>query len=135
LASEELVVVCPPGHRLAGRQKIDPSELDGEKFVAFQGNIPTRRHIDRMLKAHRVTVDAVMEFDNIELIKRAIEVGSGLSILPRDNVEREIFHGDLASVRFTRSDQWTRPVGIVRRRGKAPGPAERMFLAILRQKP
>ena len=135
LANEEMVMVCSPNHRLAGKTTIDSSELDGEKFVAFEANIPTRRFVDRLLKNERVTVQVTMEFDNIELLKRAIEVGSGISILPRGNVEREVAHGDLAYCRFTRPDKYLRPVGIVRRRGKAPSPAERMFLALLRSKP
>jgi DNA-binding transcriptional LysR family regulator len=135
LASEELVVVCPPKHRLAGRERLAPADLRGEKFVAFEPNIPTRRHIDKFLKAERVSVQVVMEFDNIELMKRAVEVGCGVSILPKGNVEREVAHGELVYVRFARPERCVRPVGIVRRRGKAPSPAERMFLALLRSKP
>ena len=135
LASEELVAVFPTGHTLGQRKKIPLCELHGEKFIAFQRNIPTRRHIDKILKRNKVQVEIVMEFDNIELLKRAIMVGAGVSILPRDNVEKEAAYKDLAYTRFTDgSGQISRPVGIVRRRGKAPTPAERMFLGLLRTK-
>ncbi len=134
LTREELVVVCPPNHRLAGRKTVSPRELDGEKFVAFTRNIPTRRALDKLLKSRRIDVEIAMEFDNTELLKRAIYVEAGLSILPRDSVELEASHGDLAYVRFRDPSQWTRPVGIIRHRGKAPAPAERMFLAMLREK-
>ena len=132
LAGEELVMVCSPGHRLAGRRRVDPADLKGEDFVAFEANVPTRRYIDRILKRRRVGVNVVMEFDNIELLKRAISVGAGLGILPRDNVRREASYGDLAYVRFRDPEKWIRPVAILRRRGRAPGPAEKTFLAILR---
>jgi LysR family transcriptional regulator, transcriptional activator of the cysJI operon len=135
LASEELVVVCAPDHKLAKRPQIDPADLGGEDFIAFGANIPTRRNIDKMLKAERVTVQVKMEFDNIELLKRAIEVGAGISILPLGNIEREAADGHLAYSRFRRPGKWVRTLGIVRHRGKAAGPAERMFLAILRSKP
>jgi DNA-binding transcriptional LysR family regulator len=135
LASEELVVVCAPGHRLARRGRIDLADLNGEKFVAFQENIPTRHLIDRLLKEQRVEVNVVMQFDNVELLKRAVEVGSGLGILPLDNVRKEVEYGDLACVHLRQAERWRRPVAIIRRRGKAPGPAERMFLKILRSKP
>ena len=135
LTREELVVVCPSEHPLAKAGSVVPADLAGERFVAFAPNIPTRRAIDRLLKKHRVKVEIVMEFDNIELLKRAIYIGAGLSILPRDNVEREAGHGDLAYVRFKDRQPWVRPVAIVRHRGKAPTPAERMFLALLHAKP
>jgi DNA-binding transcriptional LysR family regulator len=135
LASEELVVVVPPDHPLAKRQKIAMAQLDGEKFVAFERNIPTRRHIDRILRRHGVSAEMVMEFDNVELLKRAVMVGAGVSILPRGNVEKEAAYGDLAFVRVGGlSDQMVRPVAIIRRRGKSPGPAERTFLGLLRSK-
>ncbi len=136
LASEELVAVVPPDHPLAWRKKIDISQLDGEDFVGFHRNIPTRRMIDKVLKRQKVQVNIVMEFDNIELLKRAIMVGSGVSILPKDNVEKEAAYKDLSYARLTGLRQpMTRPVAIIRRRGKAPGPAERMFLGLLRTKP
>jgi LysR family transcriptional regulator, transcriptional activator of the cysJI operon len=131
LAQEELVLVCSPEHRLASKKVVDPSDLEGEDFVGFAGGIPTRRFIDRLLKKERVRVNIVMEFDNIELLKRAVEVNAGISILPRDNIGREVEGGYLSLARFRRRGNWVRPLGILRRRGKATGPAERMFLGIL----
>jgi DNA-binding transcriptional LysR family regulator len=135
LASEELVMVCAPTHRLAAREAVDPCDLEGENFVAFEANIPTQRLIDRLLKADDVHVNVTQEFDNIELLKRAVEVDTGLSILPAGNVEREVAEEHLAAIPFRRPSKWVRPVAILRHRGKAPGPAERIFLAILRSKP
>jgi DNA-binding transcriptional LysR family regulator len=134
LAQEEMVVVCAPKHRLAGTKQVAASQLEGERFVAFEQNVPTRRHLDRMLKAQGVKVNVVSEFDNTELLKRAVEIDAGLSILPRDNVQREVDHGDLSAVAFADGSKWLRPLGILRRRGKAPSPAERIFLSILRGK-
>jgi DNA-binding transcriptional LysR family regulator len=133
-AKEELGLVCSPKHRLANKGKVDPADLHGEKFVGFHQNIPTRRYIDRMLKRYKVEVAIVSEFDNTELLKRAVEINAGVSILPRDNVQREVDYGDLVYVPFSDGEKWVRPLGILRRRGKAPGPAERMFLSILRGK-
>jgi DNA-binding transcriptional LysR family regulator len=133
-AKEDLGLVCSPKHRLANKGKVEPADLHGEKFVGFHQNIPTRRYIDRMLKRHKTEVIIVSEFDNAELLKRAVEINAGVSILPRDNVQREIAYGDMVYVPFSDGDKWLRPLGILRRRGKAPGPAERMFLSILRAK-
>ncbi len=132
LASEELVAVFAPDHPLAGRKKIRAADLDGQDFVAFQANIPTRRHIERLLRNDHVEVNVTMEFDNIELLKRAVMIGAGATILPRDNIEREAQYGDLSYATLDNPRQWRRPVGILRRRGRAASPAERMFLALLR---
>lgn len=131
LLDEQLVVAVPPGHKLAEASTVEPKDLADEEFIAFEGNIPTRRHIDKLLKSARMQVNVKLEFDNIELLKRAIMVGSGVSILPQDNVELEASRGDLAIVPFKDSDTWVRPVGILRRRGRQPSPAEEQFLALL----
>jgi len=131
-ASESLVMVCSPDHRLARRKEIDPAVLKGERFVAFEANVPTRRHIDRVLKRYRVAVDIAMEFDNNETLKRAVEVGAGLSILPRNNVEREVAAGHLCIVPFRDPTCWVRRIAIIRRRGKTHTKSEMMFLRTLR---
>jgi LysR family transcriptional regulator, transcriptional activator of the cysJI operon len=132
LAGEEMVAVFWPRHRLAKRKQIVPADLQGEKFVAFEANIPTRRNLDRLLKESRVPVSVVMEFDNIELIKRAIEVEAGVSILPRESVQREARYGELSFAQFEDSQRWLRPLAVIRRRGKNSSPAERMFLELLK---
>lgn len=135
LANEELVAVFPPAHALAKRSRIEPGDLEGEKFIAFESSIPTRRHIDKLLMECGVRPNVVMEFDNIELLKRAITVDAGVSILPRENIVREANYGELAFARFRQGETWFRPVGILRRSGKVTSAAERMFLAILRSRP
>jgi DNA-binding transcriptional LysR family regulator len=135
LAGEELVAVFGRRHRLARRKTLVAADLEGEKFVAFDADIPTRRAIDRLLKQSGTAVRVVMEFDNIELIKRAVEVEAGVSILPRESVQREARWGELAYARFQDAQRWVRPLAVIRRRGKASSPAERMFLEILRATP
>ena len=132
LATEQMVLVCSPSHRLANRKRIDPSDLKDERFVAFEANVPTRRFIDRVLKRCRVAVNVVMEFDNTDTLKRAIEVDSGLGILPEGNVKREIATGYLCSVPFIDPSKWVRKIGIIQRRGKTTTQAVRMFLRVLR---
>jgi DNA-binding transcriptional LysR family regulator len=132
LLEEELVAVFPPKHRLATHKVIQAKDLSEEAFVAFQDNIPTRRHIDKLLKSHHVTVKVAIQFDNIELLKRAIMVGAGVSILPRQDVSLEASRGDLAFARFKDPQCWKRPIGVLRRRGRQPSLAEKMFLGILK---
>lgn len=127
---EKLVLACAPTHRLARRRTVRLAELNGEPFIAFEGDIPTRKTIDRVLRTHHVAVDTVMEFDNVETIKRSVEVGTGVSILPASTVTRETKGGMLATSDFAEGP-FTREVGIIHRRGRALGAAAREFIRLI----
>ena len=73
-----------------------------------------------------------MEFDNNETLKRAVEIGAGVSILPRGVIEREVVTGSLSFAKFRNPSKWVRPLGILRTRGRASTPAEAKFLAMLK---
>ncbi|HEX8709104.1 MAG TPA: LysR family transcriptional regulator [Pyrinomonadaceae bacterium] len=130
LAGDRLVLICPPAHPLAGRKKVRAAELSGQDFVLFERDIPTRRATDRILKSHGVTVCRVAEFDNIETIKRAVEVGFGAAIVPRASILDEQKSGQLAVVALA-EPEWTRTIGIIHRSDRTPGQAARKFIELL----
>ena len=68
-----------------------------------------------------------MEFDNIETIKRAVEVGSGVAIVPDTTVVDAVQRRTLAQVAFTEG-RFTRTVGVIHRRGRVLSPAARAFI-------
>ena len=127
---EKLVLVCAPGHPLARRRKVRLAEIAGTPFIAFERDIPTRRTIDGILRRHHVRVEIAMEFDNIETIKRSVEVGSGLSILPETTLVNEVRSGLLATRDFAEGP-FVRDVGIIHRRGRVLGSAARAFMNLL----
>jgi DNA-binding transcriptional LysR family regulator len=133
MTDEQLVFVCAPEHPLAGAQTVQPGQLNGQRFVAFLPNIPTRKHIDRLLRAARAKPKIALEFDNVETLKRAVEVNAGLSILPEATVADEVEDGYLCSARLEGPEQWIRKLGIIRRRGKEPAPAEQEFFELIRR--
>jgi len=128
---EEMVLVCPPAHRLARARSAAPAEIRGETFVGFDRGLVIRRQVDRFLKRHGVAVHVPIEFDNVEAIKRAVEVGAGISILPRPTLEREAALGTLRVVPFSGA-RFVRPMGIIRRRGKRLSPRAEQFIQALR---
>lgn len=132
LRSEPMAFVCHPNHRLARRKRVEPGDLNGEPFVAFDRELTIRRAIDRALRQHGARVNIVMEFDNIETIKQAIMIEAGVSILPRHTVEKEAGIGTLAVVPFGIPDL-VRPVGIIHRRQKPLTPAVSRFIQLLQQ--
>jgi LysR family transcriptional regulator, transcriptional activator of the cysJI operon len=133
LPGDRLVLICPPSHALASRRKVKASELNGQGFVLFERDIPTRRATDRILKSYGVTVKRVAEFDNIETIKRAVEVGFGIAIVPRPSVLDEQRSGQLA-VAALAEPEWTRTVGIIHRSDRHLGVAAKKFIELLAQK-
>ncbi len=133
LRSEPMVLVAHPSHRLARRRLVEPSDLNGEKFVAFDHDLAIRKAIDRALKQRGVKVDVVMEFDNVETIKQAIGINAGVSILPRPTVLKELGIRTLAAAPLA-IPGLVRPIGIIHRRAKRLTPAVARFIEQL-QKP
>jgi DNA-binding transcriptional LysR family regulator len=132
LRSEPMVLVAHPSHRLARRRSVTPADLQGERFVAFDRDLPIRRAIDRALKQQEVAVEVVMEFDNVETIKQAIGINSGVSILPRPTVLKESEMRTLAVVPLGLPGL-VRPVGIIHRRGRRLTPVVARFIEQLQQ--
>ena len=75
-----------------------------------------------------------MEFDNIETIKRAVEINSGISILPQTAILPEVGGGTIKAIPFS-NESFFRPTGIILRKGKILSQAGRYFIELLRKKP
>ena len=114
---ETMVVACHPEHELAKEREIGFDQISGEKFVGFDKDLVIRKEIDRFLKRKSVESEVVLEFDNIEAIKRAVEIASGISILPATTLDNEVKNGLLAAVPF-KTQELIRPLGIIHRKGK-----------------
>jgi len=121
-----------PVPRLARKKRLRAADLQGQSFILFERDIPTRRATDRNLRAHGVTIQRAAEFDNIETIKRAVEVGLGAAIVPRPSVLDEQRSGQLAVVPLAEAE-WERSVGVVYRSDRALGTAARKFVELLRR--
>lgn len=130
---EPLVLVCSPKHPLSNEQQIDIHRLQFERFITFDKDVPTRAWIDSILERYNVAVRPVMEFDNIETVKRAVEINSGLSILPQTAVLQEIGSGTVRAINFS-NEEFIRPTGIIVRKGKILGQAGRYLIELLRKK-
>ncbi|CAN5486980.1 LysR family transcriptional regulator [soil metagenome] len=130
MASDRLVLICPPGHEFAERTQIKVTELQERDFVLFERDVPTRKATDKILKSYGVGIRKVAEFDNIETIKRAVEVGFGLAIVPHPSVMDEERNNQLAVVELAEKD-WIRPVGVVYRTDRTLSVAAKKFVQLL----
>ncbi|MGI8469767.1 MAG: LysR family transcriptional regulator [Pyrinomonadaceae bacterium] len=130
MLSDRLVLICPPDHKFAKLKKIKAKELKGLDFVLFERDVPTRKATDKILKSHGVEVRKAAEFDNIETIKRAVEVGFGLAIVPYPSVIDEERNNQLAVVEFAEKE-WVRPVGVIYRSDRNLSLAAKKFVQLL----
>ncbi len=131
--NEKLVLVCNRDHPFADKFEIDIHELQMQRFISFGYDVPTRDLIDDILKKHSVVVNSAMEFDNTETIKRAVEIGSGVCILPENTIQSEIQSGTLRAINFS-NESFYRPTGIIIRKNKVFAESTRYLVELLRQK-
>lgn len=131
LRKDVMVLICHPEHLLAKRKTVKLAELNGAKFIGFQPDIPTRQAIDKVLKEHEVQVQHVMEFDNIETVKRAVEINAGVAIVPQGTVEQEISKQTLVETRLE-DVQFHRPLAAIYKKNKVLSPAMKQFISILK---
>lgn len=129
--NEPLVLVCSPRHLLANEIQIDIRKVQFEKFICFSSDVPTRKWIDNILSSYNVVVNPTMEFDNTETIKRAVEINSGVTILPASVIEQEVSNGSLRAISFN-NQNFVRPTGIIVRKNKMYSQACKHFIELLR---
>ena len=130
---EPLVLVCSPKHPLAGESEFDIHKVQFERFIGFEKDVPTRVWIDNILQRYNIVVRPVMEFDNIETVKRAVEINSGISILPRTAILQELSSATMKAICFS-NESFYRPTGIIVRKDKILSQAGRYFIELLRKK-
>ncbi len=127
---ETMVLAASPAHPLAANTSITPKDLDGQNYIAFDDDLSIRRRIDRFLRDAGVEVHVAMQFDNIQMIKEAVALGSGVSILPERTMLAEIEQRRLIAIPMA-APGLVRPVGIVHRRRKKLNRAAQSFLELL----
>ena len=130
LREDRLVLVCPPQHPLAKHRSASIKKLAGEPLVGFERDIPTRKETDRVLRRHDIDVRYVMELDNVEIMKRVVEIGLGLAILPEQAVRPEVKGGTLVTVQLS-DEVFPRQLGVIHRTGKHFSPAALKFIECL----
>jgi DNA-binding transcriptional LysR family regulator len=130
---EPLVLACSPKHPLSHESKVNIHQLQFERFIGFEKDTPTRMWIDNIFGRYNVSLRPAMEFDNVETIKRAVEINSGISILPQTVILQEVNSGTIKAIGFSDED-FVRLTGIIVRKGKILGQASRYFIELLCKK-
>jgi LysR family transcriptional regulator, transcriptional activator of the cysJI operon len=132
LRKDPLVLICHPQHPLAKQRGVKLKAIAGQKFVGFEPDIPTRKALDKILKDAAVEVKTVMEFDNIETVKRAVEIDAGISIVPQGTITQEVSKQTLVSLPIEDADLY-RPLAAIYKKNKVLSPAMRQFINIIKE--
>lgn len=128
--TDELIAIAPRNHRWASKKRIRPQELLGETFIVSARGAGTRAVVEERLKEKGIVLSNVVDFGNVEGVKRAVEAGLGVSIQARSVVEREISAGSLTGIALTGMDAKLARF-YIRRKDKHLSNAAQAFLALL----
>ncbi len=131
LRKDALFLTCHPQNPLAKSKSIKLKALSGQRFINFEKDIPTRKALDRIFKDHGVSVNNVMEFDNVETVKRAVEIDSGVAILPEETIRVELANKTLVGVRL--EGKFFRELAVIYKKGKVLSPAMKQFIELLKK--
>jgi DNA-binding transcriptional LysR family regulator len=131
IATDELVLVAAPGHALAHRRQVSLRDLGDEPFFAHAQRSPYRERVVRTFERQQVPLRIVMELPTLEAIKRLVELGLGLAILPRLAAAAEVRRGELAALPI-RELRGRRPVYLLTRAGAELSHAARAFFECAR---
>lgn len=128
---DRLVLICAPNHLLSTKDEVEVKDIGTTKFIGFEPDIPTRRAIDKIFRDAGFDPKPVMEFDNIETVKRAVEIDAGISIVPRATIEQEVRAGSLIAIEF-KGRPYHRPLSMIYKSGRVLSPALKRFLKTLK---
>jgi DNA-binding transcriptional LysR family regulator len=131
---ERMTVAAHPSHPFAERELLQPRELNGQNFIAFDEEVIIQRELDRFFRDNQIEVSITMQFDNIQSIKEAVALGSGISILPERTMAAEVEQRRLVSIPLDSADL-VRPTGIIHRKKKKLTRAGLEFLNLLQGQP
>jgi DNA-binding transcriptional LysR family regulator len=130
IGGEPLIVICHPKHPLGTRRNIRIDDLTLYRLVTFGPDNPFRQLIDEFFRKARVSVERVIEFDNIESIKNAVAIDSGFALMPAAAVVQEIKQGVLLA-REIEGGSIVRPLGIIYSKSRALSSPMKVFINAL----
>jgi DNA-binding transcriptional LysR family regulator len=132
IVKDELTLVVPPKHPLAKKREVDVADLGAESFVAHIVESPFRRRVIELFARNRTVLNMPTEMPTIESIKRFVQMGMGVAIVPRMCVAWEIDHGWMKEVKV-RQLNLPRHVYLVSRRGARLPHAAAELVRILKE--
>ncbi|HUJ96321.1 MAG TPA: LysR family transcriptional regulator [Terriglobales bacterium] len=95
---DELILVVPPRHPLAGEREVSIRQLGAESFVAHIVSSPYREMVIQVFKRHKTPLHMDVQLPTLQAIKRFVAMGNGVALLPAISVENELTRGELVRI-------------------------------------
>jgi DNA-binding transcriptional LysR family regulator len=130
--TDDLALIVPPNHPLAGKKIVSVRELGAESFVAHNVPSPYRERVVRTFEKYRTPLNISLEMPTLEAIKRFVEGGMGVALVPRLTAQAEIARGQVAAL-AVREMKLERRLYLVYRKGATLSHAARAFLRVARE--
>jgi len=125
--TDQLVLIVPPDHSFARQKSVKPNSLQKQKFILREVGSATRATIVTYLQNSGVTMEPIMEMENPESVKKAVQSGLGIAFISRFAVETELQAKSLVAVRVS-GLEIRRELKIVYRKDKHLGRAAQTFI-------
>src|SRR5215213_3700298 len=127
--TDGLILIVAPGHRLAGRTSVSVKGLGEEIFVAHNAPSPYRQKVLESFDKHKTRLNIGVELPSLEAIKRLVERGVGIALVPRLTAESEIASGRVRAVQVSEL-KLERQLNIIYRRNSDLSHAAKAFLRL-----
>jgi DNA-binding transcriptional LysR family regulator len=131
LGGDELVMLAHPEHPLARRKRVSIEEVGRQVVIAHNDPSPTRERVLRLYERRHAPINIQISLPSLDGIKRAVEMGVGVAVLPRRCALTEIARGDLVAVKVPELEA-RRTVRFVFRRTGERSHAAAAFLELVR---
>ena len=99
LGGDDIVLLTAPTHPLAERRRVTIEEVGKQVVIAHNDPSPTRDRVLRAYERRRTSINIQISLPSLDGIKRAVEMGIGVALLPRRCALTEIARGHLAAVK------------------------------------
>ena len=129
LFTRQDVLICPADHALASRKQIALKAVAELPLLALEPGSTTRYLLDQSFREADLKPRVSMNLGSIEVIKRFVEIGFGVAIVPKISIGQEVANGHLHSVAVRGLSP--RPIGLVEHRGRRRSPAAAAFVEML----
>ena len=129
LGSDELVMLAHPKHSLADRKKVTIEEVGREVVIAHNDPSPARERVLRLYERRHAPINIQIALPSLDGIKRAVEMGLGVAVLPRRCALTEIARGQIAAVKVPELGP-SRSIRLIYRRSGELSHAAAAFLDI-----
>lgn len=130
--TDEIILIVPLGHRLARKSNVTAQDLSSEKFIFREQGSATRVVVATHLRKFHVDAEAVMEIENPESVKKAVQNGLGIAFISAFAAETDLKAKTLAAVKI-RNLNISRELKIVYRKDKHLSRAAQTFIEVARK--